>query len=451
MTPPARTAIVSPSEAILAQAKRHTDHIPAPPAAFGDTYRAVGHICASARSLETLLRKALRVIMEATGCRLGGVRLSQPDGSLPFYVSCNLDPDFYRTEDLGTVTECVCGAVARGGCLDTPGFSPFGSFVTGGLQAFASQLAVCDIMGLRGRCVLNGYQTVAIVPLRAEGQPLGVIYLADQEAGVCSGEKVAFVEAASSLVAAAVPRLREVEAPRAAANGGSAEMFMASLGHDLRTPLVPVKGLLNLLLAGKFGELTPKQQELLNICQLSIDRQIELIDNILEYSRLHSGRLQLERAVFDLRSAIRDAIHYVAPLARERSASLEVLLPEAELPVSGDRRRLLRVFANLLSNALKYGREGGRVRLEATVQTGAVIARVADDGPGVAEQDRERVFEWLYRGKNAAGIAGSGLGLAIARDVVARHGGRISVESTTPSVFAVRLPLAPGGFESEGN
>lgn len=431
----------------MAQAKRDRHQTKTPHPAFGGPYASVGHLCASARGLEGLLRAALQVIIDACGCRAGGVRLSQPDGSLPFYVSLNLDPDFYRTEDLGTVRECVCGAVARGACLSLAGFSPFGSFVTNGLQGFAAGLPVCDIMGLRGRCVLNGYESMAIVPLRAESDSLGVIYLADERTGLFAPDALAFVEAAASLLAAAVPRLREVDAAPAAEAGSGTERLIASLGHDLRTPLVPVKGLLNLLLADKFGELSPKQKELLNICQLSIDREIELIDNLLEFSRLRSGQLQLERAVFDLRSAIRDAIHYVAPLARERSARVEVSLPQQELPVRGDRRRLLRVFANLISNAIKYGREGGRVGLEVTPDDGHIVARVIDEGAGVAEDEREKIFEWLYRGAQAADKPGSGLGLAIARDVVARHGGQVSVESTRPSVFSVRLPLAPQSGE----
>jgi signal transduction histidine kinase len=412
------------------------------PEAFGSDYATLGHICASAQSLEKLLQEGLQIIQGAVGCQAGGVRLSQPDGSLPFYVSKNLDSDFYRTEDLGSVNECICGAVARGERLGSIGFTPFGTFVTNGLQDYAAHLETCQWLTLRGRCVLTGYESVAIVPLRTEAAPLGVIYLADPRKGLFTRETLAFLEAASSLLAAAIPRLRELQGTPAAVSSDSTEL-LASLGHDLRTPLVPVKGLLNLILAEKVGQLSPKQKELLDICQLSIDREIELIDNLLESSRLRSGRLQLERAVFDLRGAIQDAVHYVQPLARERGAHVEVSLSAEELPVLGDRRRLLRVFANLLSNAVKYGRQGGRVDLKARAEGREVLVRVIDDGPGVPEEEREKIFEWLYRGPAAAGTPGSGLGLAIARDVAALHGGQIKVESGQPSVFAVRLPLAP--------
>jgi len=413
-----------------------------PETTYRGAYATIGRICASARHLERLLREALQVFIEATGCGAGGMRLSQPDGGLPFYVSHNLDPDFYRTEDLGSVRECICGAVARGGGSEESGFTRFGAFVANGLQEYASGLAVCQILGLRGRCILNGYESVAVVPLRNEGKPLGVIYLADSAPGVFGPQALDFLQASARLLAAAIPRLREVEADPGGPQSGT-EAILAALGHDLRTPLVPVKGLLNLVLAGKFGPLAPKQSELLNICQLSIDREIELIDNLLESSRLRSGHLELERAMFDLRNAIRDALVCVTPLAKEEACRVEVDLPKAEVPVRGDRRRLLRVFSNLLSNAIKYGGMGGQARLAAAVEGGHVVVRVADDGPGVAEGERDKVFEWLYRGRQASGKPGSGLGLAIARDIVARHGGTLRVESCQPSVFCLRLPLAP--------
>jgi signal transduction histidine kinase len=407
---------------------------------FGETLTRLGHTCAGARTLERLLGKALKDILAATGCGSGGIRLIQPDGSLPFYVTENLDPDFFRSEDRCTVEECTCGAVALGAAEGGKGYTSFGSFSTNSLQEHAERLGTSELCMLRGRCILGGYESVAIVPLRSAGPPLGVIYLADRRRGLFGAEKLAFLEAAAALLASAIPRLREMEGPHEGKTAAHTERLLAALSHDLRTPLVPVRGLINFILAEKPGPLTPRQRELLNICQLSLDREIELIENLVESSRLRSGSLQMEWSVFDLRGAIQDAVHYVQPLARERGTQLAINLPSSELPVRGDRRRLLRVFANLLGNAIKYGR--ARASLEAVAQGAEAVVRVRDDGPGVSEHEREKVFEWLYRGTGAAGKQGSGLGLAIARDVARLHGGRIDIEEAAETTFVVRLPLA---------
>ena len=222
--------------------------------------------------------------------------------------------------------------------------------------------------------------------------------------------------------------------------------FVSGLSHDLRTPLVPVKGFIDMLLAGRVGPLNPKQEEFLGHCRRSVEREAELIDELLDYSRLRAGRMQLDREVIDLRAVLRDAVKGLESMAMQQGLKVEAELGGEPVMVEADRAKLLRVFGNLFSNAVKFNRDGGLVRVELITRAGGQAAvSVEDTGPGIAPEEREKVFERFYQiNREGHSRKGAGIGLWTVREIVRLHGGRVELASEPGqgSRFTVVLSLA---------
>ena len=218
--------------------------------------------------------------------------------------------------------------------------------------------------------------------------------------------------------------------------------FFSSVSHDLRTPVAAIKAAIGVVLAGLPPDFPAPLQRLLGNVDLAADELTGLIEDLLEMARLQSGRVELWRASVDLRDVIARAARALEPLIQARGQQLLFSPPAEPVIASVDAERLGRVLRNLLGNAQKYGREHGTISV--TVERGATndaCIAVTDDGPGIPQDDLERIFERFYRVRGT-GSAGSGLGLAIARALVELHGGRIWVESTPGhgSTFRISLP-----------
>lgn len=234
--------------------------------------------------------------------------------------------------------------------------------------------------------------------------------------------------------------------------------FISQVSHELRTPLTSVRGALGLLARQRAGPLAAEQVGLVSMIQQEVGRMTALINDLLDLSKLESGMVRLEPEALDVRFLLERLLEGLGVLAIEKGLRL-LWEWSPDLPsVRADRRRLERVFANLVGNAIKYTPRAGAIYLGAEVRApapeggdaagGPTMARfwVRDTGPGIAEEDRLRVFEKFQRGREASveGIPGTGLGLAIAREIVEEHGGKIWVEAAPGggSVFSFTLPLA---------
>jgi phosphoserine phosphatase RsbU/P len=218
--------------------------------------------------------------------------------------------------------------------------------------------------------------------------------------------------------------------------------FFSSVSHDLRTPVAAIKAAIGVVMANMPPEMPPPLQRLLGNVDLAADELTALIEDLLEMARLQSGRVELWRSTVDLRDVVGRAMRSVEPLVQARGQQLRFSAPSQPVLATVDAERLGRVLRNLLGNAQKYGRQGGSVSVALECTPGEVRLAVADDGPGIALEDQERIFERFYR-VSGSGSAGSGLGLAIARGLVELHGGRLWVESRPArgSTFHVALPL----------
>jgi PAS domain S-box-containing protein len=241
--------------------------------------------------------------------------------------------------------------------------------------------------------------------------------------------------------------LHREQAARADAQAAIAarEAFFARASHELRTPLTSALGTVRLLDRALEGRLEERPAELLAIARRNLDTMLALVNDLLDASRLGSGRDQLSLGRVRVRELIDESADLLAVEARDRQVTLRVSAPET-LTVHGDRFKLEQVLVNLLANALKFTAAGGTVVVDADVQAaGRVRIRVTDTGIGIAGDDLQRIFEPFYRGARESGRRqrGTGLGLAICRQITALHGGTIHAESAGPgrgARFVVELP-----------
>ena len=204
------------------------------------------------------------------------------------------------------------------------------------------------------------------------------------------------------------------------------------MSHELRTPLNAIIGFSEVLTDRMFGELNDKQDEYLKDIYASGQHLLSLINDILDLSKIEAGRmeLELEPTDFDLPAAIDNALTLVRERAGRRGITLGREIDGRVGMIRGDERKVKQVLLNLLSNALKFTPEGGRIDVRAAVSDGMAEVSVADTGMGIAPEDQEAVFEKFRQvGTADKKVEGTGLGLALSRKFIELHGGRIWVKS----------------------
>jgi signal transduction histidine kinase len=220
--------------------------------------------------------------------------------------------------------------------------------------------------------------------------------------------------------------------------------FLANMSHELRTPLNAIIGFSEVLSERMFGEINDKQAEYLADILESGRHLLSLINDILDLSKIEVGRMELEPTDFDLPSAIENTLILVRERAQRRAITLQRTVDERLGTIRADERKVKQVLLNLLSNALKFTPEGGRIDVRARVEDGVAEISVTDTGVGIAPEDQEAVFEEFRQvGLAAKKIEGTGLGLAISRKFIELHGGAIRVKSRigSGSTFTFTLPL----------
>jgi signal transduction histidine kinase len=219
--------------------------------------------------------------------------------------------------------------------------------------------------------------------------------------------------------------------------------FVSMASHEMRTPMTSIKGSLELLLGGYAGELPAEASELLGISLTAVDRLVRLINDLLDISKIESGKMELKLDRLDIGECIGKSMRSLRALAEAHRVSIRSERTPDLPSVMGDRDRLEQVITNLLSNALKYTPPDSTVSILARREDNAVRVTVRDQGPGIPPDQLEKVFDRFCQ--LAGAKKGSGLGLTICRALVEQHGGRIWVESDLGrgSQFHFELPTAP--------
>jgi signal transduction histidine kinase len=221
--------------------------------------------------------------------------------------------------------------------------------------------------------------------------------------------------------------------------------FLGVVAHDLRTPINGMSGFLDMLLEGQSDPLSEDQREILEIVQTSTDNMLHMVNDLLDVSVIHSGRLDLRIAATDFAALVAERVRIQNFAASQKSISIE-MESDALPPLNIDARRMAQMVDNLLSNAIKYSPHGSTTRVWVRREDDVVHFVVVDEGPGISVEDQTRLFQSFARtGNQPTGDELSvGLGLMIVRSIVQAHGGDVWVESDVGNgaEFHVTLPLA---------
>jgi len=227
--------------------------------------------------------------------------------------------------------------------------------------------------------------------------------------------------------------------------------FISVVSHELRTPLAIVKEGVNLIYEGLAGGISEKQKKLLSQARENIERLKKLIDDLLDLSRIEAGRVKLSYSLVNLSDLLRNSAEFFQKQARDKEITLKYDLPRERINIFLDGERINQVVSNLISNAIKFTEEGGRVTVELQALENKIRIGVIDTGIGIAKHDIPKLFSRFTQLSKDTGTArkGMGLGLSIAKELVELHGGEIWAESkpgvgskfyfTIPRYYSIRV------------
>jgi len=303
---------------------------------------------------------------------------------------------------------------------------------------------------VRDLLVARGLRALLVVPLLREDHLLGGLVVNRKTPGPFDPQVTALLQtfATQSAIAIQNARLfREIEVKSRELESASRHKseFLANMSHELRTPLNAIIGFSEVLAERLFGELNPKQTEYVGDIADSGRHLLALINDILDLSKIEAGRMELDASDFDIGKSVAQTLSLVRERAERRGISLEARIDEAAGVVHADQRKVKQVLLNLLSNALKFTPEGGKIDVGVARFEDRVEVFVTDTGVGIAPEDQDTVFEEFRQvGASAARVEGTGLGLAISRKFIELHGGRIGVRSEVGkgSTFTFSLPIS---------
>ena len=289
----------------------------------------------------------------------------------------------------------------------------------------------------------DSYWTFICAPFRGEGGRI------DRVIAICN-EVTEQVRSRKQLEVLSADNARLYEAEQRARSQAeeanrAKDAFLATLSHELRTPLSAMLGWIRMLRSGALDEATARRA--LEVVDRNVDHQAKLITDLLDISRIISGKLTLEMAVVDFAAVVASVVETMRPSAEAKSITVTSRLTPVAVPVDGDGERLRQVVANLLSNALKFTPSGGRVAVELSQAGDRARLAVTDTGKGISGKFLPHVFE-RFRQADASSTraeAGLGLGLAIVRHIVELHRGRVEADSAGEergATFTVDLPIA---------
>ena len=297
------------------------------------------------------------------------------------------------------------------------------------------------------------YGSGLYTPMIREGRPIGVISVLRPGVGAFDDKEIALLQTFSDQAVIGIENVRlfneiqEKSAQLEIANRHKSE-FLANMSHELRTPLNAIIGFSEVLDERYFGELNEKQADYVKDIHSSGRHLLQLINDILDLSKIEAGRMELDMADFDLPAALQNALTLVRERAQRHGIQLGLTVDAAIGTFRADERKFKQIMLNLLSNAVKFTPEGGKVSVAAKLNGSAVEVSVSDTGVGIAPEDQAIVFEEFRQvGRDYTRKAeGTGLGLALTRRFVELHGGAISLASMLGkgSTFTFTLPIRHG-------
>ncbi len=227
--------------------------------------------------------------------------------------------------------------------------------------------------------------------------------------------------------------------------------FLSNISHELRTPLQSISGFIKLIIDGQVPE-KATQKEFLQIVDQETLHLGNLINSLLDMSRLESGKFQIKREKTMMLNMITEALKMFKSLAQQKDIKLRKYIPKGLPQLNVDNDRMRQVIINLVGNAIKFSDPGGSITVKAQITDDKFIFKVADHGTGIHQKTMKHLFERFYREEGETVRGGTGLGLYISKQIIEAHGGRIWAESKLGkgSTFSFSLPLNGQGGNTDG-
>ena len=223
--------------------------------------------------------------------------------------------------------------------------------------------------------------------------------------------------------------------------------FISAVSHELRTPLTSVKGYASILLTGKLGEIPQQAKERLEKINLHSDNLVQLINNLLDISRIESGRVEMKMEKCNIKNLIENIHDLLTPQMKDKEIQWKVTIDERIPEIIIDQRQVERIFINLIGNAVKFTPKNGTIGVKASLEGPVIKFEVSDTGIGISEKDIAKLFDEFYRVDNEINqtVKGTGLGLPLARKIVEAHGGKMWITSklNEGTTFHFTLAAAP--------
>jgi len=297
----------------------------------------------------------------------------------------------------------------------------------------------------------EGAESLIEVPVRSEGEVLGIIQLASRTPRKFKNEEVNLLETIGNQMGIAIQRARLYEETRrqahdlVKANQLQAD-FTAMIAHDLRSPLMNIMGVAETIKDGLFGPVTEEQTKWLERLLASSQNLVSLVSDFLDVSKIESGYIELARETLNVNQLVSYTLENYHALIKEKELHLTCGVGQHPLEIQADRRRLEQVLNNLLSNAIKFTDPGGRIDVTAQGEgESAIRIQIADTGVGIPPDEIDQLFQKYRRATlgQKGDRGGTGLGLVICKKIVEAHGGQIWAQSEEGkgSVFTLTLPI----------
>lgn len=294
-----------------------------------------------------------------------------------------------------------------------------------------------------------GIKTTMVYPVFSRGESIGVlIFSLIKEENEISQEEKDLIAGFTDVVGLAVQNsalytsLQDATEQLKDANERLKSLdklkdeFVSLASHELRTPMTSIKSYLWLVLSQRenIGSLSPKQKEYLDRVYISTERLIKLVNDMLNVSRIESGRMAINAKPLDLVTLANDSVKDILPSSQNAGVSILINSPSSQLPqVSADPEKIKEVFINLMGNSLKFTPKGGKITISFNQKDDTVITSITDTGKGIKPEDMSKLFQkfGLIEGNYVAfsSTQGTGLGLYLTKSIIELHGGKISVES----------------------
>jgi signal transduction histidine kinase len=304
----------------------------------------------------------------------------------------------------------------------------------------------------REACRRVGLRSMIVVPIPHNGQIVGVLKYHASEPAAYSDADMLIAHLLVGPIAVGLSSVAEADAVRAQnelrAIVSMKEQLVSTVSHELRTPLTSIAGSLDLLGGGAVGQLSEQANSLVSIASRNTHRLRRLVDDLLDLDKLDAGRIAFRIAEIDMNALLSDVVAECAPFAAETGADLVLQVPEGETVLATDSDRIAQAITNLISNACKFSPPGATVTVELLRHDDGAAVRVSDEGPGVPEAFKSRLFDRFSQSDHTHGLTklpGTGLGLSISKGIVEGLGGGIRCEDRPArgTIFEIRLPRQP--------